>query len=51
LITEQRKLQERIDAEVDQLADAGSSWPAIAAVLGVTRQAARQRHLRRVSGP
>jgi hypothetical protein len=47
-LAEQRKVIAReIDAEVDRLEGWGFSWPAIARDLGVTRQAARQRHQRR----
>ena len=50
-LIDQRKVIEReIDAEVDRLEAWGFSWPAIARSLGVTRQAARQRHMRRHAG-
>lgn len=51
LSARQRELAEAIDAQVDVLATAGTPWPAIAAALGVTRQAARQRHRRRHPTP
>lgn len=47
LAARQREVQAAIDAQVDLLAAAGTPWPQIAAALGVTRQAARQRHRRR----
>lgn len=50
LAARQREVQAAIDAQVDVLA-AGTPWPAIAAALGVTRQAARQRHRRRHPAP
>jgi hypothetical protein len=40
-------IDQEIDAEVDRLEDLGCSWPTIARAMGVTRQAARQRHMRR----
>jgi hypothetical protein len=46
LAAHQREVQAAIDAQVGQLAAAGTPWPQIAAALGVTRQAARQRHRR-----
>jgi len=48
LAARQRELAEAIDAQVDVLAAAGTPWPAIAAALGVTRQAA---HYRRHPAP
>jgi hypothetical protein len=36
-----------LDALVDRAVDLGIGWPEIAAQLGVTRQAARQRYQRR----
>jgi hypothetical protein len=36
-----------LDALVDRAVDLGIGWPEIAARLGVTRQAARQRYQRR----
>lgn len=50
LAARHRELAEAVDAQVDVLAAAGTPWPAIAAALGVTRQAARQRHRRRHPG-
>ena len=47
LIDQQRATQNAIDSEIDRLVQQGVGWPAIAAVLGVSRQAARQRALRR----
>ena len=38
-----------IDEEIDRLLSIGVRWPVIAAALGVSRQAARQRWLRRQS--
>lgn len=37
----------KLDAIVDRAVDLGVGWPEIAAQLGVTRQAARQRYHRR----
>lgn len=51
LAARQRELAEAVDAQVDVLAAAGTPWPAIAAALGVTRQAARQRYRRRHPAP
>lgn len=51
LAARQRELQAAVDAQVDVLAAAGTPWPQIAAALGVTRQAARQRHRRRHPAP
>jgi hypothetical protein len=51
LAARQREVQAAIDAQVDLLAAAGTPWPQIAAALGVTRQAARQRHCRRHPAP
>jgi hypothetical protein len=47
LAARHRELQAAVDAQVDVLAAAGTPWPQIAAALGVTRQAARQRYRRR----
>jgi hypothetical protein len=47
LVDQARRLREDLDGELDRLAAAGVGWPAIAAVLGVSRQAVRQRHARR----
>ena len=47
-LVDQRSVIEReIDAKVDRLVGQGFNWPTIARALGVTRQAARQRHQRR----
>lgn len=51
LAVRQREFQAAVDAQVDVLAAAGTPWPAIAAALGVTRQAARQGHRRRHMPP
>lgn len=51
LAARHRQLADAIDAEVDVLAAAGTSWPLIAAALGMTRQAARQRYHRRHPAP
>lgn len=47
LVYQRATINQRIDAEVDRLESGGLSWPVIARALGVTRQAARQRHERR----
>jgi hypothetical protein len=47
LVEGQRHLEQAIAASVDQLRAAGIGWPSIAEALGVSRQAARQRALRR----
>ena len=49
LVRARRQVEEQIAAQVDDLAAAGTSWPVIAEVLGVSRQAARQAHYRRHS--
>ena len=49
LVEELGRAQDAVDAEIDRLVGAGVSWPVIAAALGVSRQAARQRWLRRHS--
>jgi DNA-binding NarL/FixJ family response regulator len=46
LVDEQGRLSDRQRRVVAELVAAGTSWPAIAAALGVTRQAARQQFLR-----
>jgi hypothetical protein len=48
LVAEHRRVEAAIDIQIDQLVHAGVGWPAIAEVLEVSRQAARQRHQRRV---
>ena len=47
LATAARLLDAQITEQVDALAAAATSWPAIAQALGVSRQAAHQRHIRR----
>lgn len=47
LEAQKRSIDTQITAEIDALADAGVSWPVIAEILGVSRQAARQAHTRR----
>lgn len=47
LVGQRAVIDREIDAEVDRLEGWGFSWPTIARALGVTRQAARQRHQRR----
>lgn len=49
LVTQQRALDQAVGDEIARLVDLGVSWPVIANALGVTRQAARQRWLRRRS--
>ena len=49
LVDQQREAEAAIDREVDRLVRLGVSWPLIADALGVSRQAARQRWLRRHS--
>jgi hypothetical protein len=49
LVANARRAQLLVDDEIDRLTCRGVSWPAIAAVLGVTRQAVRQRHRRRAA--
>jgi protein-disulfide isomerase-like protein with CxxC motif len=44
---ERDRAEAKLDALVDRAVDLGIGWPEIAAQLGVTRQAARQRHQRR----
>lgn len=46
LVEEQRRLCDRERQVVAALVAAGTSWPVIAAALGVSRQGARQRFLR-----
>lgn len=50
LVDQRRVIEREIDTEVDRLERCGFTWPAIARALGVTRQAARQRHERRARG-
>ena len=47
LVHQRAMIDREIDAEVDRLEGWGFSWPVIARALGVTRQAARQRRVRR----
>lgn len=47
LADQRRQLDAVIDHEIDRLARQLVGWPDIAAALGITRQAARQRHQRR----
>jgi hypothetical protein len=47
LVDRQREAEAATDREVDRLVRLGVSWPLIAAALQVSRQAARQRWLRR----
>jgi hypothetical protein len=49
LVQQRTVIEREIDAEVDRLECWGFSWYAIGQALGVTRQAARQRHVRRHS--
>jgi hypothetical protein len=48
LIGEHRRISAELDMEIDRLVNADIGWPVIAHALGVSRQAARQRHERRV---
>ena len=47
LTVQAQRLDAQITEQVDILAAAATSWPAIAQALGVTRQAAYQGHIRR----
>jgi len=47
LVTQQRDAEAAVEQEVDRLVRVGVRWPLIADALGVSRQAARQRWLRR----
>jgi hypothetical protein len=47
LVVLRERIEREIDSQVDRLEGWGFSWPVIARGLGVTRQAARQRQLRR----
>ena len=47
LVAQQRDIDQAVDDEIARLVDLGVGWPVIAGALGVTRQAARQRWLRR----
>jgi hypothetical protein len=48
LVEENRRIEAALDMEIDRLVIANVGWPVIARTLGVSRQAARQRHERRV---
>jgi hypothetical protein len=50
LVSARRLIEAEIGVLADALAATGTTWPAIAAVLGVSRQAARQGHQRRQAG-
>jgi hypothetical protein len=50
LVTEHRALGVSIDAEIERLVAGRVGWPAIAEVLGMSRQGARQAWLRRQEG-
>lgn len=47
LTTAAQLLDAQITEQIDALAADATSWPAIAQALGVSRQAAHQRHIRR----
>jgi hypothetical protein len=47
LATRLRDVERAVDDEIDRLVALGVGWPVIAAAGGVSRQAARQRWLRR----
>jgi hypothetical protein len=47
LVRRQAAIEQRIDGVIENLVAAGIGWARIGAVLGVSRQAARQRYLRR----
>jgi hypothetical protein len=47
LVVLRERIEREIDSKVDRLQGWGFSWPVIGRGLGVTRQAARQRQLRR----
>ena len=47
LVEKQREAEAAVEREVDRLVQVGVGWPLIAHALGVSRQAARQRWLRR----
>jgi hypothetical protein len=47
LVVEEQRLKEERAELVEDLAESGVGWPAIASALGMSRQAARQAHLRR----
>jgi hypothetical protein len=51
LVARRDRLEQTITLEIDLLAGAGVGWPQIAAVLGVSRQAARQAAIRRRHPP
>ena len=47
LVETRREAEVAVEREVDRLVQVGVGWPLIANALGVSRQAARQRWLRR----
>jgi SOS response regulatory protein OraA/RecX len=47
LVVQRARIEHEIDAEIDRLTGRGFSWGTIARALRVTRQAARQRAIRR----
>jgi hypothetical protein len=47
LVEQRTRIDREINSEIDRLATWGFSWGTIARALGVSRQAARQRHGRR----
>ena len=49
LVERQREAEAAVEGEVDRLVQLGVGWPLIADALGVSRQGARQRWLRRQS--
>lgn len=49
LVERHRQAAAAVEQEVDRLVQVGVGWPLIAETLGVSRQAARQRWLRRQS--
>jgi hypothetical protein len=51
LTTAAQLLDAQITEQIDALAAAATSWPAIAQALGVSRQAAHQGHIRRHRAP
>jgi hypothetical protein len=47
LVEQRAAIDRELDREIDDLEAKGFGWPRIARALGVSRQAARQRNLRR----
>jgi hypothetical protein len=47
LAAQLREVERAVDDEIDRLVSLGVGWPVIAGAVGVSRQAARQRWLRR----